>query len=63
VIAAHRVNTVAPQRDNIHTFKAGSRGARGIDLTTMHGAMGPFSYLKIEEAAGGHLYRARWFKP
>lgn len=65
VIAARRVNTVAPERDNIHTFKAGGRGARGIDLTTMHGAQGAFSYLKLDEAADahGHVWRARWFKP
>lgn len=65
LIAARRVNTVAPERDNIHTFKAGGRGARGIDLTTMHGAAGAFSYLKLEDAADGHsqVWRARWFKP
>jgi predicted metal-dependent enzyme (double-stranded beta helix superfamily) len=62
-IAARRVNTVAPERDNIHTFKAGPKGARGIDITSMHGAMAPFSYLKIEEAVNETTFAARWWKP
>jgi predicted metal-dependent enzyme (double-stranded beta helix superfamily) len=63
VIAAKRVNTVAPHRDNIHTFRGGAKGARGIDITSMHGAMGPFSYLKIEDAVNETTFNARWWTP
>ncbi len=62
LIAAKRVNTVAPHRDNIHTFRAGAKGARGIDITSMHGASAPFSYLQIGEPAG-ELFNARWWMP
>jgi hypothetical protein len=63
LITAKRVNTVAPGRDNIHTFRGGPKGARGIDITSMHGAMGAFSYLKIEDAVNETTFNARWWKP
>jgi hypothetical protein len=64
-IAPRRVNTVAPDRDNIHTFRAGAKGTRGIDITSMHGPSAPFSYLKIEAPVAKEIdvYTARWWKP
>lgn len=63
VIARGRVNTLSPTRDNIHTLRAGSRGARGIDITSMHGPSEKFGFLKLKERAGGELFEARWFMP
>lgn len=63
IISAKRVNTVSPHRDNIHTFRAGAKGARGIDITSMHGATAPFSYLKIEDAVDATTFSARWWTP
>jgi PCO_ADO len=42
-----RINTLSPLRDNIHCFQVGTEGARGIDINTMHGKMGPFSFLDM----------------
>jgi hypothetical protein len=44
-----RINTLSPVRDNIHCFLVGKQGARGIDINTMHGKMGPFSFLDMSE--------------
>jgi hypothetical protein len=49
VLLPRSVSTLGPERDNIHTFTAGPRGARGIDITTLHAATydGSFSFLDI----------------
>ena len=44
-----RVNTLSPVRDNIHSFRVGKEGARGIDINTMHGKIAPFSFLDMSE--------------
>ena len=44
-----RISTLSPIRDNIHCFRVGKQGARGIDINTMHGEMAPFSFLDISE--------------
>jgi len=44
-----RINTLSPVRDNIHCFRVGKEGARGIDINTMHGAMTKFSFLDMAE--------------
>jgi hypothetical protein len=49
VISRGRINTLSPSRDNIHHFRVGREGARGIDISTMHGKMAPFSFLEIGE--------------
>jgi len=49
IITHGRINTLSPSRDNIHYFQAGREGARGIDITTMHGKTAPFSFLKISD--------------
>lgn len=58
------LSTLTPTRDNLHLFRAGAQGARGIDLTTMHGGDGSFSFADFDpdqplDAAEG-LYEARW---
>lgn len=44
-----RISTLSPSRDNIHCFQVGKEGARGIDITTPHGKMGPFRFINIDE--------------
>jgi hypothetical protein len=63
IIAAGRINTLSPTRDNIHRFEAGKRGARGIDITTLHGAELGFSFIEMEERAVDaeqRIYEAAW---
>jgi len=63
VIARGRVNTLSSTRDNIHTFRAGKNGARGIDISTLHGADVGFSFLDIAEKpkeTDGRVYEAAW---
>lgn len=48
LLTAGRVNTLAPARDNIHCFEAGPRGARGLDITTLHRQDREFTYLKVD---------------
>jgi hypothetical protein len=48
VIGPKRISTLSATRDNIHYFEAGSSGARGIDITTMYGGTGNFSFLAFE---------------
>jgi hypothetical protein len=47
IISAGRISTLSALRDNIHTFQAGKDGARGIDITTYHGANAGFSHLEL----------------
>jgi hypothetical protein len=42
-----RIGTLSPVRDNIHSFRVGKEGARGIDINTLHGAMAKFSFLDV----------------
>jgi hypothetical protein len=63
IVTRGRINTLSPSRDNIHYFQAGREGARGIDITTMHGKMAPFSFLKISEKpldAERRAFEATW---
>jgi hypothetical protein len=63
LIAAGRINTLSSMRDNIHTFRAGSSGARGIDISTYHGPNAGFSFLDIEKAPrdpDGRVFEAVW---
>jgi len=50
LIGPGRINTLSSMRDNIHTFRAGPRGARGIDISTYHGPDVGFSFLDIAVA-------------
>jgi PCO_ADO len=49
LMSARRIDTLSPSRDNIHCFLTGSEGARGIDINTLHGPMGPFSFLDMTD--------------
>ncbi len=58
-----RINTLSPSRDNIHCFSVGKQGARGIDINTLHGKIGPFSFLDVSEKpvdSESRIYEARW---
>ena len=63
LISPGRVSTLSPTRDNIHTFRAGAGGARGVDISAMHGRNIGFSFLEIDNTpvdAELRLYGARW---
>jgi hypothetical protein len=58
-----RINTLSPSRDNIHCFKVGKEGARGIDINTMHGKMNNFSFLDMNEKpldSEKRIFEATW---
>ena len=66
LISRGRINTLSPARDNIHYFQVGREGARGIDISTMHGKMDPFSFLNIAEKPldpEKRIFEATWRKP
>jgi len=49
LLTVGRINCLSASRDNIHTFKAGKKGARGFDITTYHGKDAGFSFLEIAD--------------
>ena len=58
-----RINTLSPLRDNIHCFRVGTAGARGIDINTMHGKIGPFSFLDMSQKpidSENRIFEAAW---
>lgn len=58
-----RINTLSPSRDNIHYFQVGKEGARGIDITTLHGKNAGFSFLDISEKPADvekRIFEASW---
>lgn len=58
-----RISTLSPKRDNIHCFRVGKQGARGIDINTMHGEMAPFSFLDLNEqpvSSEDRVFEAVW---
>lgn len=62
LIAPRRVSELTSARDNIHTFRAGPKGARGIDINTLVGANAGFSFLSLSSMVDARrgTYRARW---
>jgi len=64
-LRAGDISTLAPSRENFHTFEAGPSGAVWIEVSTAHrkeGA-GDFSYLRLTpgDAAGvGDVFEGRW---
>jgi PCO_ADO len=63
IMTRGRINTLSPTRDNIHCFRSGKEGARGIDISTMHGKMAPFSFLEISDRpvrSENRVYEAVW---
>ncbi|NNF00787.1 MAG: hypothetical protein HKN25_17360 [Pyrinomonadaceae bacterium] len=65
ILTAGRINTLSAKRDNIHEFRVGKDGARGIDITTYHGKDEGFSFLDIDTKPNDEFnrtYRATWKK-
>ena len=65
VISTGRINALSAKRDNIHTFKVGKDGARGIDISTYHGENIGFSFLNLQPKPIDEEYRlfeANWMK-
>jgi hypothetical protein len=63
VMSAGRINVLSSARDNIHTFRAGKAGARGIDFGTLHGKELGFSFLDIAGSPADperRIYQATW---
>lgn len=63
LLTAGRINCLSAVRDNIHTFKAGQKGARGFDISTYHGKEIGFSFLDIREKpadAREMIFEASW---
>ncbi len=62
-LARGRISTLSPSRDNIHWFQVGKEGARGIDINTLHGKMGRFSFLDMSEKpidSEKRIFEAAW---
>jgi hypothetical protein len=63
IIAPGRINTLSSKRDNIHTFQAGKKGARGIDISSYHGPDVGFSFMDIATTAKEperRIFEAAW---
>ena len=63
IIARGRINTLSPSRDNIHYFQVGKEGARGIDISTLHGKNEGFSFLDISATPADsekRIFEATW---
>ena len=64
LIAPRRISTLSSTRDNIHYFEAGDRGARGLDITTLYGGDGSFSFVRFQPAKPkdpeNSLFEAVW---
>jgi hypothetical protein len=58
-----RINTLSPSRDNIHCFKVGTGGARGIDINTLHGTTNNFRFLNLSDKpvdSEKRIFEATW---
>ena len=58
-----RIGTLSPVRDNIHCFRVGKEGARGLDINTMHGEMTKFSFLDMNDKPvdeENRIFEATW---
>jgi hypothetical protein len=63
LIAPRRMSPLTSSRDNIHTFRAGPKGARGIDINTQAGKDIGFSFLDIAPKpldAARATFAAKW---
>ncbi len=58
-----KINTLNPVRDNIHCFRVGKEGARGLDINTLHGNTNNFSFLDMSEKPvdfENRVYEVTW---
>ena len=58
-----KINTLNPVRDNIHCFRVGNEGARGLDINTLHAQMNAFSFLDMSDKpvdSENRIYEATW---
>jgi len=65
LIGPRRMSPLTSVRDNIHTFRAGSKGARGFDINTRAGKDIGFSFLEIDAKPldlQRATYQAKWTK-
>jgi hypothetical protein len=63
LIAQRRSSPLTWKHDNIHTFRAGSKGARGIDIGTLVTKDVGFSFLDIDAKtadAARNTFAAKW---
>jgi hypothetical protein len=66
IITPGRINTLSSTRDNIHEFRAGRLGARGIDIGTMVAKQDAFAFVDIEANPvdpDTRVFRAKWVTP
>jgi hypothetical protein len=64
-LARGRISTLSPARDNIHWFQVGKEGGRGIDINTLHGKVGPFSFMEIAKTPAdseNRIFEAAWIE-
>ncbi|GJM22017.1 MAG: hypothetical protein DHS20C15_19320 [Planctomycetota bacterium] len=61
-LSPRATNLVSLERNYIHGFKAGPKGARGLDITTRLGEQRPTPYMELEKSSGGasDVFSARW---
>ena len=65
IIGPRRVSPLTSTRDNIHTFRAGAKGARGFDIITRVGKDIGFSFIDVGSKpldAQRGTYEATWMK-
>ena len=63
-LTPRQVSVLTPDRNNLHAFRAGAHGARGIDLTTMHGPAAKFGFVRLRGSERpGDLVAGEWFDP
>jgi len=66
ILRPGRSTSLTPERDNIHTFEAGPKGALGFDINTFLPGEGDWSGLELDESSGRpregyeRVFEARW---
>lgn len=62
-LSAGRTSVLAPSENNIHRLTAGSAGASGIDINTMHGPVSRFGYIDLSPTNITDRFTGKWFDP
>lgn len=63
LLSAGRTSVLAPSENNIHRLTAGSAGASGIDINTMHGPASRFGYIDLSPTNITDRFTGKWFDP